>query len=77
MIGGPRDLAGVAIIMRTIFVLFVIVGVLITGSALLDNLFNLGWGYERKDALVGAGVLAWGFFVYWVCTRLVRFMSAR
>ena len=77
MIGGPRYVAGVALATRIVFGLFLIVGVLITGSALLDNLFGLGWGYEWKDAVLGAVVMAGGFFVYWVCSLMFRVMGVR
>lgn len=61
---------------RFIFILFEIVATAITGSALLDNLFGLGWGYDWKTFWIGLGLIAWGFIVYAACKAIFD-LSAR
>lgn len=61
---------------RLMFILFSIVCVLITGSALLDQLFDLGWGYDWTTVLAGTCIGLWGGFVYWACRSIFRFMGA-
>jgi hypothetical protein len=58
------------------FVLFLVIGGLITVSALIDVLFGLGWGYHWRDVLVGGAILAWGFVVYGVCLLIFRFTDS-
>ena len=48
---------------------------LITGVALADVLFSLGWGYNWNAVLAGLGISAWGVFVWWVCRAIFRFMA--
>jgi len=57
---------------RFTFIAFLIVTGLITGSALADRLFHLGWGYGPWDALGGLGIMLMGFFVYGVCVLIFR-----
>jgi hypothetical protein len=51
------------------------VGVLITGAALLDTIFQFGWGYDWNAVLIGLGILIWGAFVWWVCRAIFRFIA--
>jgi hypothetical protein len=58
------------------FIAFLLVGGLITASALIDVLFGLGWGYHWLDVLGGVGILAFGFVVYGACLAIFRFTDA-
>lgn len=65
-------------IARQTWVMFLFVegvGALITGAALVDSVFHLGWGYDWSAVLMGLGILIWGIIVWWVCGAIFRFMA--
>lgn len=61
-------------IMLIFFAVWMLVALGIVGSAIVDVVFNLGWGYQPRDALFGllfipAGCLIMTFI--WAIHRLV------
>jgi hypothetical protein len=52
------------------------VGLLITGSALLDQLFGLGWGYDWNTVFMGIGISLFGGLVWLACRSVFRVMGA-
>lgn len=64
--------AGTALL--TVFALWMVVAIGIVGSAILDVSFGLGWGYSRRDALLGVPFILGGCVVMgliWGIYRLV------
>ena len=59
------------------FLIVAIGAVLIIGSALLDVVFGLGWGYTWKDVLLGTLIAAGGVAVYAMCRAFFRLMGVR
>lgn len=57
------------------FILIAILVTAITGSALADVLFKLGWGYHWKDVLAGVGMLVWDGLIYLACLGMFRFVD--
>ena len=70
-----RGVGRIAVQTRLSFIGFLIVSGLITGSALADRVFGLGWGYGQWDAVWGVGIMLWGCFVYFLCTRIFRLLQ--
>ena len=57
---------------RFTFILFLTFGTLMTGSALADRVFGLGWGFGPWDALAGLGIMLGGCLVYLCCIAIYR-----
>ena len=57
---------------RLNFILFAIGCVLMTGAALIDLVFGLGWGFEWREVLTGIGLGAAGVVVYLICKAIFR-----
>lgn len=49
---------------------------LITGSALLDQIFSLGWGYDWNTVFMGIGISLFGGLVWLACRGIFRAMEA-
>ncbi|CAN5336463.1 hypothetical protein BH09PSE3_BH09PSE3_04140 [soil metagenome] len=76
MIPRSRHVERVARNTKAIIILIEVIAAIIVGSALMDCLLHLGWGYHWKDVGIGAGIMLWGGIVYACCRAVFRFVGS-
>lgn len=59
------------------FVCVEVVCLLITASALVDNLFSLGWGYDWDTVAIGSGISIFSGILWFACRAIFRAFGGR
>ena len=60
---------------KAAFIFAEVVAAIITLSATIDCIFDLGWGYDWMVVLAGIGMMVWGGLIYLACVAIFKWTS--